>query len=43
MRSVAKWTCTPFNNSKPEAHQFAARNRIVAGVADATIVVEAGH
>ena len=28
--------------TKPEAHQFAARNRIIAGIADATIVVEAG-
>lgn len=29
--------------TKPEAHQFAARNRIIAGIADATIVVEAGQ
>jgi len=29
--------------TQPEAHQFAARNRIIAGVADATIVVEAGR
>lgn len=29
--------------TKPEAHQFAARNRLIAGVADATIVVEAGQ
>lgn len=28
--------------TKLEIHQFAARNRIIAGVADATIVVEAG-
>ena len=28
--------------TKPEAHQFAARNRIIAGIAEATIVVEAG-
>ncbi len=27
----------------PEAHQFATRNRIVAGISDATIVVEAGQ
>jgi DNA processing protein len=29
--------------TKPEVHQFAARNRIIAGIADATIVVEAGQ
>ena len=29
--------------SRPEAYQFAARNRIIAGIADATIVVEAGQ
>ena len=29
--------------TRPEAHQFAARNRIIAGIADATIVVEAGQ
>jgi DNA processing protein len=29
--------------TKPEAHQFAARNRIIAGIAEATIVVEAGQ
>ena len=29
--------------TRPEAHQFAARNRIIAGIADATIVVEAGR
>ena len=28
--------------TKPEAHHFAVRNRIIAGIADATIVVEAG-
>lgn len=28
--------------TKPQAHQFAARNRLIAGIADATIVVEAG-
>ncbi|MEN0016382.1 MAG: DNA-processing protein DprA [Bacteroidota bacterium] len=26
-----------------ELHQFPARNRIVAGIADATVVIEAGH
>lgn len=26
-----------------EAHQFPARNRIIAGIADATVVIEAGH
>lgn len=31
------------NCTEPEAHQFAARNRIIAGLADATIVVEAGE
>jgi DNA processing protein len=30
-------------HTKLEAHQFAARNRIIAGISDATIVVEAGH
>jgi DNA processing protein len=30
-------------HTRPEAHQFAARNRIIAGIADATIVVEAGQ
>ncbi len=29
--------------TKLEAHQFAARNRMIAGIADATIVVEAGQ
>lgn len=29
--------------TKPEVYQFAARNRIIAGLADATIVVEAGE
>ena len=29
--------------TKPEAHRFAARNRIIAGIADATIVVEAAQ
>ncbi|MHA7877814.1 MAG: DNA-processing protein DprA [Bacteroidota bacterium] len=29
--------------TRPEAHQFAARNRIIAGIADATIVVEAAQ
>jgi DNA processing protein len=29
--------------TRPEAHQFAARNRIIAGIAEATIVVEAGQ
>ena len=29
--------------TRPSAHQFAARNRIIAGLADATIVVEAGQ
>jgi DNA processing protein len=29
--------------TKPEAHQFASRNRIIAGIAEATIVVEAGQ
>lgn len=29
--------------SELEVHQFAARNRIIAGIADATIVVEAGQ
>lgn len=29
--------------TKPAAHQFAARNRIIAGMSDATIVVEAGQ
>lgn len=29
--------------TKPEKHQFATRNRIIAGLADATIVVEAGQ
>jgi DNA processing protein len=29
--------------TQPAAHQFAARNRIIAGIADATIVVEAGQ
>ena len=29
--------------AKLEVHQFAARNRIIAGVSDATIVVEAGQ
>lgn len=29
--------------TQPEAHQFAARNRIIAGMAEATIVVEAGQ
>ena len=29
--------------TQPEAHRFAARNRIIAGIADATIVVEAGQ
>jgi len=28
---------------KPEAYQFAARNRIIAGMTDATIVIEAGQ
>ncbi|MFM2428360.1 MAG: hypothetical protein RL012_244 [Bacteroidota bacterium] len=29
--------------TRPEAHQFAARNRIIAGISDATIVAEAGQ
>jgi DNA processing protein len=29
--------------TRPAVHQFAARNRIIAGISDATIVVEAGQ
>lgn len=31
------------SNTKPDRHNFPTRNRIVAGMSDATIVIESGH